>query len=104
MAFHGSFSPPLLSSRASISSALSNTEGGGNFGKGRFLGVANLNPANAEQAATLARGFGGTLADLTKPALEGCNSPGAFAANTAENWRRASIDLGLTSAGWLLAH
>ena len=57
MAFHGSFSPPLLSSRATISPALSNTEGGGNFGKGCFLGVANLDPANAEQAATLARGF-----------------------------------------------
>ena len=27
----------------------------------------------AEQAATLARRFGGTLADLTKPAFEGCS-------------------------------
>src|SRR5258708_25603981 len=55
------------------SPALSNAEGVRNFGEGRFLGRADLNAANAEQAAALARGFGGTLADLTKPALEGCS-------------------------------
>ena len=48
-------------------------EGVGNFGKGRFLGLTDLNAANAEEAATLARRFGGTLADLTKPAFEGCS-------------------------------
>src|SRR5258705_5140417 len=36
--------------------------------------------------------------------LKAAASPGAFAANTAETWRRASIDLVLTSAGWLLAN
>ena len=56
------------------SPALSNAESVRNFGEGRFLGLADLNAAKAEQAATLARRFGGTLADLTKPALEGCSS------------------------------
>jgi hypothetical protein len=36
--------------------------------------------------------------------LNAAASPGAFAVNTAEIWRKASIDLVLTSAGWLLAN
>src|SRR5258705_8437504 len=36
--------------------------------------------------------------------LKAAASPGAFAANPAETWRRPSIDLVLTSAGWLLAN
>ena len=49
------------------------TERLGNFGEGRLLGLADLNAAKAEQAATLARRFGGTLTDLAQPAFKGCS-------------------------------
>src|SRR3954447_15373483 len=47
-----------------------NPQGTVNFGECRLLGLADLNSADAEQAATLTRRFGGSLADLTKPAFE----------------------------------
>src|SRR6476659_11239374 len=79
------------------SPALSNAEGVRNFGEGRFLGLADLNAAKAEQAATLARRFGGTLADLTKPAFEGCSIAGGLCRqhrrNLAQTFDRFGLDV-----------
>jgi hypothetical protein len=49
----------------------SNAQGVRNFGEGRLLGLADPYATKTEQAATLAGRFGGSLADVTKPAFEG---------------------------------
>src|SRR2546423_9471917 len=82
-----------------------NPKGTVNFGECRLPGLADLNSANAEQAATLTRRFGGSLADLTKPAFEGRSIRRGFRPqhrrNLAWSFNRLRLDLSRFAVGEL---